>query len=194
MNIIQIGCHIGNDHVYDLIKNTSNNNTIVLIDANPYSLEICKNAYTDLSNTNSVRFLNYAIVPSVTENTIKFYIPLDDKTSAHCSTSTDFLQKHNHKTWEEIDVPCKTINDIISEIQMDKIDKLFIDAEGLDAQIILSLDLNAIKIIDIVFEHTHSDGAFSHGSNLQEAVTKLRLHNYDLSSHDLYNIEFHKRI
>lgn len=191
MNIIQVGCHTGEDHAYHILNNCINA-TIVLIDANPYSLEICQSKYKHIAENNNTHFLNYAITPSSSSGTIKFYIPNDDKISAHCSVSTEFLQKHNHETWQEIDVPCKTLDDIISDFRLSTIDYLLIDAEGLDASIILSLDLNKTDIKHIIFEHTHTDGAFSHGSNLEQAVKKMYNHGYSLINHDIYNLEFKK--
>lgn len=191
MNIIQVGCHLGEDHVYEILNNCKDS-TIILIDANLYSLEICQTKYQHITKNNHIHFLNYAITPSVDHSTIKFYIPDDDKTSAHCSTSIDFLQKHNHKSWQQIEVQCKTLDNIISDFNLSTIDYLFIDAEGLDAMIILSLDLSRTNIKRIIFEHTHSDGAFSHGSNLEEAIKKLHYHGYSLVNHDIYNLEFIK--
>lgn len=192
MNIIQIGCHVGDDHVYDFILNNYCNN-IILIDANPYALEVCKRKYADIQT--NIIYLNYAIVPQLdTSNHIKFYIPLDDKVSAHCSTSLDFIKKHNHTDWESIETPCITINQLILEnLKLQVIDRLYIDAEGLDAKIISSLDLDKINIKYILFEHIHSDGAFIHGSELNKAIDKLKKYNFIIENSDMYNISFIKQ-
>jgi FkbM family methyltransferase len=189
MNIVQIGCHLGHDHVYDFVsKNLCNK--IILIDANPYALDICKKQYINISNTT---FLNYAIVPNYNESrSIKFFIPKNDTTSAHCSTSLSFIQKHDHKEWLEIDVECITLNDLFKSFKLYDIDKLYIDAEGLDAQIILSLNLLDVNIKYIYFEHMHSDGAFSHGLNLDAAILKLKNHRYQLKENDMYNLGYEK--
>jgi len=191
MNIIQIGCHIGNDHVYDFIS-TNHCDKIILIDANPYVLEICKKKYSNISN---VTFLNYAIVPDYTNNSsfIKFYIPKNDLISAHCSVSLEFIQKHDHKEWLEETVPCITLNDLFEKIDISDIDRLYIDAEGLDAQIISSLNFSKNNIQYIYFEHMHSDGAFSHGLNLEQAISRLKNNGYELLENDMYNLGFIKK-
>lgn len=191
MNIIQIGCHTGEDHVHDFIKK-NNCNKIILIDANPYALDICKQKYIDIQK--NIIFLNYAIVPRyVNDNKhITFYIPEQDKTSAHCSVSLDFIKKHNHEKWIEKTVPCITLNDLFKQINISLIDRLYIDAEGLDSEIVLSLDLESIKIDYIFFEHMHSDGAFSHGENLRSVISKLQKNGYSLKDNDMYNVGFIK--
>lgn len=190
MNIIQIGCHTGEDHVYDYISKNNCDN-ITLIDANPYVLDICKQKYISIKNT---KFLNYAIVPRYMNNdrVINFYIPEQDKTSAHCSVSLDFIKKHNHTKWIEKPITCITLNDLFSEINISTVDRLYIDAEGLDAEIILSLNLDYVKINYIFFEHMHSDGAFSHGYNLRNVIAKLQQNGYTLKDNDMYNLGFIK--
>lgn len=192
MNIVQIGCHTGEDHVYDFISKNSCDKAI-LIDANPYVLDICELKY---KNINNVTFLNYAIVPEYSNNSkfIKFYIPQKDKISAHCSLSLDFIKKHNHEQWIEEEIPCMTLNELFLETNLvgKRIDRLYIDAEGLDSQIILSLDLSKTNIEYIYFEHMHSDGAFSHGPNLKKVIDKLQQNNYTLKNQDMYNLGFER--
>jgi|694.fasta_scaffold131449_4 FkbM family methyltransferase len=181
---------MGNDHVYDLVSKKECNQ-IILIDANPYVLEICKNKYKDVPN---VTFLNYAIIPKYLNNKfIKFYIPKNDKTSAHCSVSLEFIQKHNHFEWIEQDVPCITLNNLLNQMNINTINKLYIDAEGLDAEIILSLDLMQYNIEYIYFESTHSDGPFTKNINLKNVILKLKEFNYELINDDQFNLGFIKK-
>lgn len=191
MNIVQVGCHTGEDHVTDFIRDNTCQN-IILIDANPYALDICKEKYRSIEN---VTYLNYAIVPAYYDSTksISLYIPKQDKTSMHCSLSLDFIKKHNHKEWIEEVVPCITLNELFTQLNfLQKIDRLYIDAEGLDSKIILSLDLSKIHIEYIFFEHTHSDGAFTHGTNLKNVVEKLKGNMYRLKDYDQSNLGFER--
>jgi FkbM family methyltransferase len=191
MNIVQVGCHMGDDHVTDFISNNFCQN-IILIDANPYALDICKEKYKSIEN---VTYLNYAIVPTYYNSNkfINLYIPKQDKTSMHCSLSLDFIKKHNHEEWIEEVVPCITLNELFTQLNfLQKIDRLYIDAEGLDSKIILSLDLSKIHIDYIFFEHTHSDGAFTHGANLKGVVEKLKDNMYRLKDYDQSNLGFER--
>jgi FkbM family methyltransferase len=188
MNIVQVGCHLGSDHVYDYLSKNSYN-LAILIDANPYAIDVCKKQYEGLKN---IVFLNYAIVPNIVEPNIKFFIPKNDLTSAHCSTSLDFIQKHNHSQWIEQNIPCSTLTNIFQEYRLKTIDKLYIDAEGLDTQIILALDLVSIDIKYIYFEHIHADGAFNRSHNLLNTINKLQQYGYTQTEQDLYNLGFRK--
>jgi hypothetical protein len=59
MNIIQIGCNDGNDHVYSYIKdNIENINNIYLIDVSNKALEKAKLRYANIPNA---YFYNLAI-------------------------------------------------------------------------------------------------------------------------------------
>jgi len=60
---------------------------------------------------------------------------------------------------------------------------LHIDVEGLDADIILYLDLQKYNIPYIVFESAHSDGYFTQGSKYQQCVKKLTDLGYTLYPH-----------
>lgn len=193
MNIIQIGCNTGNDHVYEFIKSNKCNN-ILLIDANPYVLDICKTQYLSLNNNNNnINFLNYAIVPDTLSDTIKFYIPKEDKMSAHCSVSAEFVVRHLHPELEELDIPCLTINNLCRRYNINNIDRLYIDAEGLDAKIVSSIDFSYIDIKYIYFEYTHTDGAFNRGENFKNSYNYLLDNQYILTNNDGYNLSFEKQ-
>jgi FkbM family methyltransferase len=60
---------------------------------------------------------------------------------------------------EEIDVPCKTIQQVIEEARIPRVDVIQIDTEGYDFEILKSIDLRLIKPTIIRYEHIHlSDG------------------------------------
>jgi len=85
---------------------------------------------------------------------------------------------------DKISVPCKTFAKFCEENNIEKLDTLYIDAEGLDYEIIMSIDLAHISIDNIIFEewdHDDDDENYNYrtGSELLEVVyKKLRENGY----------------
>lgn len=182
MNIIQIGCHNGDDGVLDFIKNhLSEINRVILIDANPNVIQFCKQTYQQI--TNNIEIINFAVVADDHSSTnIDFYVPKHDVCSQHCSCNPDHLQQHNHSEYDKISVPTISIFNLCKKYNMQYLDYLFVDTEGLDVSIIDSILLNSININQIKFEHKHSDGTFSNGGNkYDQLVQKLQALNYSVS-------------
>ena len=183
MNIIQIGCNDGKDHVFDFIKqNQQNINKLILIDANINCIEVCKEKYKDIPN---VEYLHCAIMPNNQEY-VNFYIPDNNElTNGHSSTLLSHLKNLNYSKVKEIKTPSKNLNSLFKEFNFKKIDRLYIDTEGLDVDIIESIDFNAIEIDYLMFEYIHSDGYLTYGgSKLNNLVEKLKNLNYKISNQE----------
>lgn len=170
-NIIQIGCNIGNDHVKDYVsKNKQIIQNLILVDANEKSIEMCKHNYSEYS---FCKFFNLAIVDADLEN-VEFFVPDNNNFSEQSSVLEFHVQDHlkfiGCENYNKIVVPALNINVFLENLNLNVIDKLYIDIEGLDIDIILSLNLNKFKIKYIYFEHTHSDGSFSNLQNDSECL------------------------
>jgi len=185
MKILQIGCHTGNDHVYHFITENSNNiEKLYLIDANIYSLNECKNNYANVDNVN---FLNYAITPTDVEY-IDIVLPANELTSSHVSVFESHLHQHNHNNLIKQKVKAVNINKLFEELNLSVIDRFYIDTEGLDVQIINSIDFSKIDIKILMFEFIHSDGTLSWGGiNLHNCLMKLLNLGYSIIKEE-YNI------
>jgi FkbM family methyltransferase len=173
MNIVQIGCNDGNDHVFSYIKSNPNIDNIILIDANIGALNKCKETYANVPNCT---FLHNAIVVDDSKF-VNLYAPKDQSYDAHSSLVFDHLIKHHHQNIETISVPAININDLLSKY---KPDRLYIDAEGLDSVIVGSIDFTKHVVPYIFFEFVHSDGAFNIGSNFEKTKNILLNYNYKL--------------
>lgn len=177
MRIIQIGCNNGNDEVYKFISSLSIVNFALLIDANPFVLELAKNFYKDIPNV----IFDCLLVSDKNEKK-NFHIPhfKHHKFSAHSSTSIEHLIKHDHvidevKTFETNSI---STNDLFRKYKIKELDYLFIDCEGEDYNIINSINLLEFDIKSIKFEHVHLDGPFECGSNYDKLIDKLQKHGY----------------
>ena len=176
MNIIQIGCHAGGDHVHDFIKhNASNIETCVLIDANPNVMESLRENYSQFS---FCKFRNLAVLPIETKGyEIDLFYPACSSTSQICSTNREFVVKHAHT--EDIlsyKVPTISLNSLLKEYP--KTDILFIDTEGLDAINLLSVNFSETNLKQIIFEYLHTDGIVKYGTRLNCLIEYLRSFGY----------------
>ena len=82
---------------------------------------------------------------------------------------------HSHRKEiiiDEIDVPCKRINTIILDYGIKHIEYLLIYTEGHDFEILMYLNFNLLKPVNIIFENSHMDGFLSKN----ERYTKLLMH------------------
>jgi len=193
MNIIQIGCSDGDDHVFKFLNETEEKCSVILIDAYKPALLLAEERYKKCDNHDFV-FLNLAVVDSQ-ESEVLFFSPDCDKIHGCNSLSEDFLIMHGHRreNLKSEKVKSKNINDILKDSKMSKIDKLFIDAEGLDCSLISAINFSSFNIESIVFEFAHSEGARSgvNTKTFQKMQKILNKEGFALSKHssDDWNLE-----
>ena len=166
VKILQIGCHDGKDHVFEYVKQHKDTiEKIYLIDANLDCLEQSKQTYKDIPN---VDFINCAIVVDDNVKCVDFFIP--ERCSSHASISTNYLSCHNDLKKQS--VIAKTINKLFLELGITHLDRLYIDVESLDVDVVNSIDFSKFKIDFLMFECYHSDGRDSNGGPKLDAILK----------------------
>jgi len=183
MKILQIGCNNGDDHVYQYIKNNiSNIEKVYLLDANEECIKASKLHYKNIQN---IEFLTYAITTNEEQEYVDLLIPNNgDITHAHASISAEYLNHHNDIL--KIKVKTKTINQIFEDLNLTVLDRLYVDAESLDIDIINSINFSKIKIKFLMFECYHSDGRDSNGGpKLDEVLNKLNTLGYSTRREEL---------
>jgi FkbM family methyltransferase len=179
MKILQIGANDGNDHVFEYIKeNIQNIDQVILIDANDECIKACIQQYNGIPN---VMFLTRAITCDSDKKYVDLLMPnTGNLTHAHASLSKDYL--NNHTGLISKSVKAITINNLLTELNITHLDRLYVDVESLDVDIIDSIDLNNIQISFIMFEYAHSDGRDSYGGpKLDNLLQKLTNLNYSYS-------------
>lgn len=184
MIIVQIGCNDGKDHVLDIcLKNKGGIEEINLVEPNPEALEDCKQTYSDFQQA---KFHNLAIVPNDVES-INLHIPQAKSLNGHASTITNHLAAHGHTGFKTINVSALTLAHLFDLNKITKCDRLYIDTEGLDCDIILGLDFQKYKIGRIEFEILHTDGVFTKGQKHSSCVEKLTALGYRPTNAGQYN-------
>lgn len=101
------------------------------------------------------------------------------------STIPDHLVKHAYAKGElrKIIVPALSINDLLKKYNLTHIDYLFIDAEGIDFDILKSLDIKSVNVEHIQIEHLHLDKEelyyFMNSSGYRPLASSLDPYGYD---------------
>ena len=92
-----------------------------------------------------------------------------------------------------INIETLTFDKLIKKYSISKIEKLQIDVEGAEYEILDSINYKEIFINKILFESKHFDGTFNEGKKLDLIKKKLVVNNYDLIQLDQENILAQKK-
>ena len=181
MNIIQVGCNKGNDHVYKyILENIDRIKNIYLIDVSKEAIEIAKENYKNIKN---VYFYNIAICDSEDIKELEIFYA-EDLSSGHLSSRKNHHTDHNNPNpINSFFIKAITINKFIEENNIGHVDILFIDTEGLDCKIVSSINLDIYNINQIYFEHMHSEKSFDNGNSeiYKNTIKKLINNNYHIN-------------
>lgn len=190
MKILQIGCNDCNDHVRNYVNdNLSSVDILILVDPQSNNLEKCKEIYKDVQN---LVLIDKAVTANPDQETMVLYTnPTDDPAGIHNSISKNHLIGHNHnlnnitsQTYSAIH-----INQILSLHNCQILDRLYVDTEGYDIEILKSIDFNRFIVKYIRFEFLHCEGAFSGMSQtVLDFINILKQHNYSVQ-HNSWDME-----
>lgn len=186
MNILQLGCLDGDDHVYEFVNNNlSQINNLIFVDANEKAVKATVERYSKIIDQEKIKGIYSAIVTDDSLKTVKFFMPRKSPICAHSSIFKELVSIDWGDDLEEVIVPAITINNLIDSLlnYCTRIDQLYIDVEGLDADIILDLNLNKYDIPYIQYEAVHTDGHFTMGKKYFSCVDKLKNFGYNLFQH-----------
>jgi FkbM family methyltransferase len=186
MKIIQVGANSGNDEVYHFIKNHIHEiDIVILVEPMPYVLDKLKLNYQLFKN---IHIEPVAIVPS-DQNKLVLYYEKNSINYEVCSFSKQHLLDHGCPEYkiEKIEVAATSINNLMKKYNLDQIDYLFIDTEGLDISIIKDLDFNLYTFNNIIFESAHTDGVFQKGQNYNNIVDYLHNLGYNITTDNHLN-------
>lgn len=189
MKVIQIGSNRGNDTLSEhLIENYQELEFGLFVEANSLHISELKKCYSKFKNA---YFENIVIQSaSYSEQTTKFYLHTHDKPFyAISSCIKEHLIQHERDVPHlqggkilEFELNCMTINDLFEKYNLINLDWLLIDAEGLDAEILLSLNWNKYQIKRVDFEYLHL-------KNHKESILKLF---ESMGYHQIPSLDQHK--
>ena len=194
--LVVIGAHFGVWLEQEISKYSKQD--IILVEPVPYNIDILEKKYSSFKN---ITICKNAIF---SENKVKSFYFVDEnsitKLGKHWASAIgSFDKKHilNHKSKrfkiedsdiKEIKIEFITFDKLVEKYSIQSIDKLQIDVEGAEYEILKTIDFKKTKINQILFESKHFDGTFTEGKKLQEIKQKLISDNYKLSQIDKENI------
>ena len=194
--LVVIGAHFG-VWLKDVINEYKDQN-IILVEPVPYNYNKLKE---NIKNFKNIHICTNAIF---SENKLrKFYYVKENsilKLGKHWASgigsfSKNHILEHKSKRFkveqediEEIEVKFITFDDLVSNYSIESIDKLQIDVEGAEYEILNSIDYKKININSLQFESKHFDGTFKEGEKLEIIKKKLILEGYKLNQIDKENI------
>ena len=194
--LVVLGAHTG-EYLKDLIKNYINSK-ILLVEPVPYNFELLEKEYKAFEN---IIICKKAILNCRKKDNF-YYVKKDSilKLGKHWASQIGSFDKnhilnHRNKRFkiqeediQQIDIEFITFEDLMMKYSINLVDKLQIDVEGAEYEIMKSIDYKKIRINNIIFEAKHFDGTFVEGKKLQEVKEILISNGYTLKKVDKENI------
>ena len=194
--LVVLGAHIG-IHIKDEISKIKDS-SILLVEPVPHNIRAINENLKEFKNI----YLEPVAVASVRETKDFFFVKATsiNKLKKHWASGIGSFNKNhllNHRTKrflieeDDIDkIPIKTVKfeDLIDKYSITEIDKILIDIEGYEYEILKDMDLKKVRINSILFEYKHFDGYQKTGEKLEEILKKFEENNYKTSKVDEENI------
>jgi|TARA_R100000030_G_scaffold17238_2_gene11676 FkbM family methyltransferase len=154
INFIQIGTSNAHDHCYRFVKD-QDIEFGVLVEPMSEMMTLAKECYGSLLQEKNISTETIAIVPEDRKEdkvTIWYHWPNTAFNSIFKEHTNSFNQPDPVKSFE---VDAMTINGLFEKYSVTTLDYLFVDTEGLDGEILMSIDTDKYTIKEIMFEHHH---------------------------------------
>ena len=194
--LVVLGAHIG-IHIKDEISKIKDS-SILLVEPVPHNISAINENLKEFKNIH----LEPVAVASVRETKDFFFVKATsiNKLKKHWASGIGSFNKNhllNHRTKrflieeDDIDkIQIKTVKfeDLIEKYSITEIDKILIDIEGYEYEILKDMDLKKVRINSILFEYKHFDGYQKTGEKLEEILKKFEENNYKTSKVDEENI------
>jgi FkbM family methyltransferase len=194
--LVVIGAHSG-VWLTSLFEEYQNQN-VLLVEPVPYNISLLK------ENTAKYNNINIETSAVSEKNEIKkfYYVKPEavKKLGKHWASGIGSFDKQhilNHKNKrflvsdsdiKEVNIQYLSFSNLIKKYSISSIDLLQIDVEGVEFEILNSIDFEKIEIKKIIFEFKHFDGTFKEGPKLKSIKEKLIKFNYQLKEIDKENI------
>lgn len=194
MKVVQIGSNKGNDNLSEhLLANYDELEFGLFVEAIPLHINDLKKCYSKFKN---IIVENVAITTPENKNkTVKFYLHTKDGPTYEISSIVKNHVLHYGKIMPhlqggkiiEFDLKCISLDDLFEKYKIIDLDWLFLDLEGLDAEILLSLNWKKYNIKRVEFEHLHL------GKNKENILKLFKSMGYkQINSLENYNWAFEK--
>jgi FkbM family methyltransferase len=141
---VQIGANVGNDDFQREIELLEESSLIVLVEPNHLLLDELKKNYSSVIEKHKVVICDKAISTKASNEKLYLY---------NGTGLSSLIKRKSHITpVGEIDVELITFSDLCKTYNISEIELLQIDTEGLDYEIVNSIDFEEVKINALIFE------------------------------------------
>jgi FkbM family methyltransferase len=187
-NILKLGAYIGNCKNDLIWKSLKNSMKVIFVEPIKKHFKKLENNIFNYFPNNNFVLINKAI--DSTENILKngneisLYRVADSNDFSKLpwwieqlsSTNKEHVKNHGFEIdLEEEKVPVISLNEIIEENNVKKLELLYIDVEGKEFDIIMDFDVEKLKPLFIIFEHLHvSDEQYN------KIIDKFLQNNYEI--------------
>jgi FkbM family methyltransferase len=130
---IQIGANVGNDFFQKKMETIIDPSLIILVEPNSKLLEELKSNYKSLENKHKIIICNKAISNENKKTVLYIYETGDGHSSL-------IVRKSHNCVAERVEIEAITFNELCNIYKTKDVEMLFIDTEGLDYEIINSID------------------------------------------------------
>ena len=198
--LVVIGAHHGFWLEEEVLKVTKD---VLLVEPVDYNYSLLKKRFSVLKNI----FFDKTFISAKDGDKINFYYVKENsitKLGKHWASglgsfSKDLILSHRSKRFKitENDLELKTIegvsfNSLCKIYKISSIDKLIIDIEGSEKEVLKTINYEEFKISKIQFEFKHLDGYLNYKNSLDDLILFLNSKNYKEIERDQENITFYK--
>jgi len=141
---IQIGANVGLDDFQKRLESLDERTVVHLIEANPNLIPTLKSNYSSLSETHEIHIHCLGISIEEGKTTLNFYTDSGLSSLLHRNS-------YNH-IQSSIEIDCVTFDAFCAANDIVQIEYLTVDCEGMDYEILNSIDIDKIDIAEISFE------------------------------------------
>ena len=194
--LVVLGAHIG-VHIRDEISKIKNS-PILLVEPVPHNVDAIKENLKEFKNI----IIEPAAISNINEKKDFYFVKGNsiNKLKKHWASGIGSFDKnhlisHRSKRFliedndiDKVVIETLRFKDLVKKHSITEIEKIIIDVEGFEYEILSDIDLAEIKINSIMFEYKHFDGYLKSGDKLQEIIQKFEKNNYKISKIDKENI------
>lgn len=146
---------------------------IILVEPNPLNIPLLKECWKDYPEST---IYEIGIIPKKYQETTMdlYYYPEDGTNYQVASINKNHIYKHYgyNCNLEKFIIPVKHLDNFINEVTSEEIELLSLDIEGIDAEVLLDINFNNLKLKYLSFEHLHLD------ENKENVINHLNNNNY----------------
>jgi len=150
---IQLGANTGHDEFQNMVTKSKDKLNVFLLEPNTDLIPTLTTTYSTLSKIHNVTICPFGIALSTGKQDLYQYGDIDGNYSLlnrRCHPLKDISTSKKIET--------KTFEDFCKQFDIQDIECLFIDTEGMDYEILNSIDLSKVDIKTIIFEEwVHED-------------------------------------